>query len=50
MGRRGEETKGALSALLDGKLTFTPRPDRRFEITGRIMTGAFVHFPASLRG
>jgi hypothetical protein len=39
-----------LSALLDGKLTFTPRPDQRYEITGRIVTGALVHLPACPQG
>jgi DNA invertase Pin-like site-specific DNA recombinase len=50
MGRRGEEAKRALAALLDGKLTFTPRPDQHYEITGRIVTGALVHLPACPQG
>ena len=45
MGRRGEAAKRALSTLLDGKLTFTPLPDKRYEITGRIVTGSLVHLP-----
>jgi hypothetical protein len=45
MGRRGEAAKRALSTLLDGKLTFTPLQDKRYEITGRIVTGALVHLP-----
>jgi hypothetical protein len=50
MGRLGEEAKRALSALLDGKLTFTPRPDRRYEITGRVVTGALVPLPERPQG
>ena len=45
MGRRGEAAKRALSTLLDGKLTFTPLQDKRYKITGRIVTGALVHLP-----
>jgi hypothetical protein len=43
MARRGDAAKRALSALLDGKLTFRPRPDKRYEVTGKIVTGALVH-------
>jgi site-specific DNA recombinase len=50
MGRRGEAAKRALSTLLDGKLTFTPLPDKRYEITGRIVTGALVHLPLCPQG
>ena len=50
MGRRGEEAKRALSTLLDGKLTFTPTPDKQYEITGRIVTGALVHLPKCPQG
>ncbi len=50
MGRRGEAAKRALSTLLDGKLTFTPLPDKHYEITGRIVTGALVHLPLCPQG
>ncbi len=43
MGRRGEAAKRALSALLDGKLAFKPLPDKRYEVTGQVVTGALVH-------
>ena len=43
MGRRGDAARRALSALLDGKLTFKPRPDKRYEVTGKVVTGALVH-------
>jgi|HubBroStandDraft_2_1064218.scaffolds.fasta_scaffold222690_2 hypothetical protein len=49
MGRRGEAAKRALSTLLDGKLTFTP-PNKRYEITGRVVTGALVHLPERPQG
>ena len=43
MGRRGDAAKKALSALLDGKLAFKPLPDKRYAMTGKVVTGALVH-------
>jgi len=38
-----DAAKRALSALLDGKLAFKPLADKRYEITGKVVTGALVH-------
>jgi len=43
MARQGDGAKRALAALLDGKLAFRPRPDKRYEVTGKVVTGALVH-------
>jgi hypothetical protein len=41
--RRRDAAKRALAAVLYGKLAFKPRSDKRYEVTGKIVTGALVH-------
>jgi len=43
LARRGDAGKRALTALLDGKLTFKPVQGKRYEVTGKVVTGALVH-------